>query len=187
VIKTLKDGDPGTFKRMVEEYQIRVISTCYGFLRNREDAEDVAQDVFLEVYKSISRFREEASLSTWIYRIAVTKSLDFIRSRRRKKRFGIVFSIFGMENHEETLMDTSDPGPDVHLESKERARILYDAVDSLPDNQKAALMLSEYEGISNKSIADILNTTVSAVESLIHRAKKNLHKKLFQYYEKQLL
>jgi RNA polymerase sigma-70 factor (ECF subfamily) len=183
VLHALKNGDFHAFKKLVEEYRTRVVATCYGFLRSREDAEDVAQEVFLEVYKSLPRFREEASLSTWIYRVAVSKSLDFIKSKKRKKRLGIMLSIFGTEHIEDTITAPSDTNPEVHLETKERARVLQEAVNSLPDNQKVAITLSQYENLSNREIADIMNTTISAVESLIHRAKHNLHRKLYNYYE----
>ena len=83
LIENLKKGDINSFRILVNEHQRKVLNTCYRFLNNKEDAEDLTQEVFLEVYKSISSFRGESKISTWIYRIAVTKSLDFIRKKKR--------------------------------------------------------------------------------------------------------
>ena len=83
------------FKALVERYQEKVRSTCFRFVHNGEDADDLTQEVFIQVYASLPRFREDSGLSTWIYRIAVNKALDFIRRQRRKKRFGQLTSLFG--------------------------------------------------------------------------------------------
>jgi RNA polymerase sigma-70 factor (ECF subfamily) len=169
----------------VEQHQYKVMNTCYGFVHNEEDAEDLAQEVFLEVYNSIGTFREESKLSTWIYRICVTKSLDFLRKQKRKKRVGFLRAMFSQDQDLEQLPSSPATNPHVHLEQRERAEILRQAVDSLAENQKIAMTLSQYEDFSYQEIADVMDTTLSAVESLLHRAKKNLRKKLYHYYEKQ--
>jgi RNA polymerase sigma-70 factor (ECF subfamily) len=173
------------FKSLVAEHQEMVINTCYRFVFNREDAEDLAQDVFVEVFRSLEQFREEAKLSTWIYRIAVTKSLDHLRRLKRKKRFSSLKRIIGVADPAEDIAAPFTDNPAETLAGSERARILQDALNSLPDSQKTAFLLSKQEGYSNQEIADILKTSVSAVESLVHRAKKNLHDKLYAYYSEQ--
>ncbi len=177
------------FEEIVKTHQEKVRNTCFRFVKNVEDADDVAQEVFIQAYKSLGHFRNDAELSTWIYRIAVNKSLDFLRWKKRKKRFGQVKSIFGFgkneENQEIQIPLSENPGKE--LEKDERKKILSWAVDQLPENQKAAITLSKYEGFSNKEISEILNISLSAVESLVHRAKKSLHKKLYNYFEKQIL
>ncbi len=170
------------FRALVAEHQDMVINTCYRFVMNREDAEDLAQDVFVEVHRSLDNFREESKLSTWIYRIAVTKSLDHLRRMKRKKRFSSLKRIIGIDDPAEDLPSPSGDNPEQALAGKERAGILQDALNTLPDNQKTAFLLSKQDGYTNSEIADILQTSVSAVESLIHRAKKNLHDKLSRYY-----
>lgn len=182
----LRCGNPAGFQQLVELHQSKVMNTCYGFVHNREDAEDIAQEVFLEVYKSIESFREDAKLSTWIYRICVTKSLDFLRKQKRKKRFGRLKQLFGktqdlIEQIPAPLTET----PHAHLEKQERAEILRQAVESLADNQKIAITLNKYEGFSYQEVAEIMGTSVSSVESLLHRAKKNLQKTLYHYYAQQ--
>lgn len=173
------------FRNLVLEHQEMVVNTCYRFVFNREDAEDLAQDVFMEVYRSLDQFREEAKLSTWIYRIAVSKSLDHLRRMKRKKRFGSLKRLIGAEDPGEDIAAPSYDTPAETLAEKERVMILRNALDTLPDSQKTAFLLSKQDGYSNQEIADILNTSVSAVESLVHRAKKNLHEKLHAYYSNQ--
>lgn len=176
----------GDFRTIVETHQEKVRNTCFRFVKNAEDAEDVAQEVFLQVFESQSHFRGEAELSTWIYRIAVNKSLDFIRRKKRKKRFAQLTSLFGVGEKDEVLDIPVPENPQKELEGKERKQILDWAVNTLAENQKAAITLSKYEEFSNKEIADIMEMSVSAVEALIHRAKKNLHKQLYKYYEKHI-
>jgi RNA polymerase sigma-70 factor (ECF subfamily) len=154
-------------------------------VHNREDAEDIAQEVFLEAFQSIERFRGDAKLSTWIYRISVTKSLDFIRKQNRKKRFSKLRSIFGQEKEIERLPAPANDNPETIFEQQERANALKQAVDALAENQRIAITLHKYEGFSYKEVADIMGTSVSSVESLIHRAKQNLRKKLYAYYDKR--
>ena len=186
LINEVKAGKATAFKTLVEQYQDRVINTCYGFVRDKEDARDVAQDVFIEIYQSLENFREEAKLSTWIYRISVTKSLDFLRRKNRKKRMGQFKRLFSIDDMAERLAQPSGSNPDINVEKMERDRILQQAIDRLPENQKIAITLSKYEGFSNKEISEIMNTSISSVESLIHRAKVNLKKKLYRHYDKHL-
>jgi RNA polymerase sigma-70 factor (ECF subfamily) len=181
----LKHGDSAAFQELLSRYQHRVINTCYGFVRQREDAEDIAQEVFLEVYQSIQKFRGGAKLSTWIYRISVTKSLDFIRKKNRKKRFGTLRNILARDAEIERIPAPTNDNPEHIVAQQERARMLKEAVEALPKNQQIAMTLHKYEGFSYKEVAEIMSTSVSSVESLIHRAKKNLQKKLFQYYDRQ--
>jgi RNA polymerase sigma-70 factor (ECF subfamily) len=170
------------FSDLVAEHQDMVVNTCYRFVFNREDAEDLAQEVFVEVYRSLEKFREESKLSTWIYRIAVSKSLDHLRRQKRKKRFSSLKRIIGIDDPADSIPAADHDNPADILAGNERLMTLQEALDSLPDNQKTAFLLSKYDGYSNQEIADILQTTIPAVESLIHRAKKNLQSRLEHYY-----
>lgn len=182
-IEELKTGNEAAFRNLVEEFQKRVYNTCVGLLQNMEDAEDVTQEVFVSVFQSIHGFKGESRLSTWIYRIAVTKSLEFTRAKNRKKRFAFVHSIFSDEG--EIKIDTPHfYHPGVQLENKERAAVLFAAIDLLAENQKTAFVLHKLEDLSYQEIAEVMNVTVSSVESLMFRAKQNLQKKLGSYYEK---
>ena len=169
---------------IVRTHQEKVRNICFRFVRNREDADDLAQEVFIQVYESLSHFRKESSISTWIYRISVNKSLDFLRKKKRKKRFGQLTSLFGFGQEQEgEVVIPSGDDPLRDLEARERKEILDAAIHKLPKNQKKAIVLSKYEGFSNKEIAEIMDLSVSAVEALLHRARKKLHDLLYQFFE----
>ena len=182
LIEKIGAKDQNAFKALVDRYQALVINTCYNLLGNRHDAEDVAQEVFFQVYKVAKEFRGEAKLSTWLYRIAVNRSLNFIRD---KKRFGWLKSLSSLlEGERQEASDVqaqNSDRPDFALESKERNVILQKAIDSLPENQRTAFVLHKYEGLPYQEIAEISKHSVSSVESLIHRAKLNLQKQLLRY------
>jgi RNA polymerase sigma-70 factor, ECF subfamily len=187
IISRLQAGDTETYARLVEEHRDRVLNTCYRFVYNREDAEEVAQDVFIEVYRSVAAFRQESRLATWIYRIAVSKSLDFLRKRGRKKRFAQIRSLFGGEHGlatEPRAVDTRDPAQ--QLEQMERLRVIQDAIRRLPEKQGVAFTLSKCEGFGNREIAAVLELSLPSVDALIHRAKLNLQKQLAAYFSKEL-
>lgn len=182
LIAKLKEGDEAAFKTIVELWQDMVYNTVLGIVQNETDAEDLTQEVFIKVYESISSFKGESKFSTWLYRIATTKALDLLRSRKRKKRFGFIKSIFGSGPEEEPqLRDFYHPG--VQLENKERSAILFRAIARLPEKQKLAFTLNKLEGLSYQEVSEVLNTTVSAVESLLSRAKVNLRKDLQEFYK----
>ncbi|HED30378.1 MAG TPA: RNA polymerase sigma factor [Prosthecochloris aestuarii] len=171
-----------TFSDLVAEHQSMVINTCYRFVLNKEDAEDIAQEVFIEAYRSLENFRGDAKISTWLYRIAVTKSLDFLRRKKRKKRFSSLKRVIGRNDPIQEISLPDHDTPDETMLEQERLTVLENALENLPDNQKTAFLLSKYDGYGNQEIAEIMATTVPAVESLIHRAKKNLQKKLEKHY-----
>jgi len=182
LIQNLQSGKENAFKELVDHFQHKVINTCYGFVKNSEDAEDVAQEVFIEIYRSISKFKQESSLSTWVYRISVNKSLDFIRKGNRKKRSGFEYSI--NDNELSQSNEPADPSePQDEIFRKERQEILRSMIANLPKYQKIALVLHKIEGLSHARVAEVMNTSHSSVESLIHRAKKNLKKQLQKYYK----
>ncbi|UOD35137.1 RNA polymerase sigma factor [Deferribacteraceae bacterium V6Fe1] len=175
------------FKEVVETHQEKVRNICFRYVKDVQDAEDLAQEVFMQVYESFEQFRNEAELSTWIYRIAVNKSIDFNRKKVRKKRFGQIVSLFGFKEEGEIMIADKGKEPHKKIEDEERKKILQEAIDKLPDNQKTVIILNKYEGFKNKEIAEIMKISVSAVDSLMHRAKKNLHDMLYKYYDGRVL
>ncbi|OSZ81007.1 RNA polymerase subunit sigma-70 [Chitinophagaceae bacterium IBVUCB2] len=175
LIQGLRNGDEAAFKFLVDNYQDRVFNTAIGIVQNAEDAEDVAQEVFIQVFRSIHSFKAESKLSTWMYRITTTRSLDLLRSRKSKKRFGFLQRLFGDGNeplHE--IPDFNHPG--VAMDRKENASKLFKAINKLPENQKTAFTLHKLEDLSYQEISNIMETSVPAIESLMHRAKQNLRK-----------
>ncbi len=136
----------------------------------------------MQVYKSLNDFRGDAQLSTWIYRIAVTRSLDLIRKQNRKKRLGSVKAILSIGSGEDEVDVASESTPETELMDSERSRVLAWAVSRLPENQRIAITLNNYEHYSNQEVADIMQTSLSSVEGLLHRGRKNLKKELTDYF-----
>lgn len=185
-IQALQAGDRAAFAALMTRYDGLVYNTCLGFVQNAEDAQDVAQDVFVEVFRTVKHFRSEAKLSTWLYRIAVSLSLSFLRKRRAKKRFGFMQSLFdGSDEGALELPDEVHPG--ILAENKDRARVLMAAIGQLAIQQQVAFTLHKVEGLPYQEIAEVMDVSLSAVESLIYRARQNLQKKLRHYYEQELI
>ncbi len=183
LVERLKAGDENAFKSIVDSWQDMVYNTALGIVQNEADAEDIVQEVFVQVYQSISSFKGDSKFSTWLYRITITKSLDHERKKKRKKRFAFVQSLFGEENEVLVrLPDFNHPG--IALDKKEDAKILFKAIRQLPENQKIAFTLHKIEGLSYQEVSEVMQNTVSSVESLMHRAKTNLRTALEDYFKK---
>ena len=181
LIAALKMGAAQAFKTVVEKYQKMVYSTTLSIVQNEADAEDITQDVFVQVYQSVNEFKGNSKFSTWLYRISIAKALDHEKRKRRKKRFAIVQSFFGDRNgaHDHPV-EFNHPG--VLLDNKEKAGELFKALQLIPEKQRIAFMLNKIEGLNNSEIAEIMDTSFYAVESLLARAKLNLREKLKNYY-----
>ncbi len=146
-----------------------VYNTALGILQNAEDAEDTAQEVFMQVYESINSFKEESKFSTWVYRITVSKAMDHIRKKKRKKRFAFIQSLYG--KNDGVMIEPPDFfHPGVSIENKENAAVLFKAVQELSANQKTAFVLSKMEGLSYVEIGEVMNLSESAVDALIAKS-----------------
>ncbi len=175
LIKDLQQKSESAFKELVDSYQKMVYNTVLGIVQQEQEAEDLAQEVFIQVYMSIDGFREDAKLSTWIYRIATTKALDWERKKKTKKRFGKILSFFS--NDDEQVHDAVEFNhPGIQLEKKEQANILFKALNKLPDNQRIAFILIKLEGLNYQEASEVMNTSLKAIEAYMHRAKINLQK-----------
>lgn len=153
-------------------------------LQNQDDADDTAQEVFIEVFRSAERFRGESKISTWLYRIAYNKCLDHIRAGKREKRSGNIIRIDGEPLHD-IPADAVFVHPGIALEQKERSRIIFAAIAALPENQRIAFTLHKVEGLSYKEICEVMEMQLPGIESLIHRARQNLKKLLVNYYQSE--
>ena len=182
LVNQLKQGDEAAFRTIVETWQDMVYNTALGIVQNAEDAEDIAQEVFVQVHQSIGTFKGDSKFSTWLYRITITKSLDHERRKKRKKRFAFVKSLFG-EDSEIVVHPPDFQHPGVVMDKKEDATALFKAISQLPENQKIAFTLHKVEGLSYQEVSEVMNTSLSSVESLLHRARSNLRKILEQYYQ----
>ena len=178
--------DAASFQEMYHQYKSLVYNVALSYVQNVEDAEEITQDVFIQLHQSIATFKNLSTLKTWIYRITINKSLDFLKHKKSQKRF----FIFGKrsENEYEIQNISTFEHPGILLENKEKSKLLFGVINELSENQKTAFILSKIDGLSNPEIASIMELTVSSVESLLFRAKDNLKKKLgnkFEEYRKK--
>jgi len=188
LIKGIQEGDRKAFQLLVEKYQQLVVNTCFGIVHNRADAEDLAQDVFLEIFRSAANFRGDAKISTWLYRIATNRSLNFIRKNKRKSFFQSIEEAFtGGKNLRNQISENRSDQPDSQITSQQRKEMLHRAMDNLPEKQRTAFNLNKYEDLSYQQIAEIMEVSLASVESLIHRAKKNLQAQLYECHKKKCI
>lgn len=174
------------FSEIYKQNKDLVFNLALQYLQNHEDAEEITQDVFVSMHRSLGSFKHNSSLSTWLYRITINKSLDHIKARQRKKRFAFILGLFGDNNLEIKFDRPVFDHPGVLLEQKEAMSRLFAMINELPDNQKTALILNKIEQKSNAEISEIMNLGSKAVESLIQRAKTNLSKKIDESEGKSL-
>jgi RNA polymerase sigma-70 factor (ECF subfamily) len=170
------------FRIFVEKYQDMVFRTCYGFVKNSDDCDDVCQNVFIQAFRNIDKFKGESALSTWLYKIAINQSINFLRQNKWQKLVQKVEDLFVFSNNQVNNRNSNNQNPEKLLEKKEEDDILNQAISSLPENQRTAFILHKYDDLPQQDIAEIMGISISAVESLVFRAKSNLQKKLFKYY-----
>ncbi len=185
LIERIRSGDQQAFRKLVEHNYPMVLRTSNGFVHNEADAQDLAQEVFLEVYQSLHKFRKEAGISTWIYRITINKSLNFVRDRKRKQFWGSMEIFSGKTGHSDKNLQSNPEDNPKDLEVSERKRILYKSIEKLPKNQRIAFTLNKIDEMSYKQVAEVMDISLSSVESLIHRARKNLQERLYKHYRKE--
>ena len=167
--------DKNAFRDFYEQHKINVYNTALGFLKNVDEAEEVTQDVFVTIYQSAAQFSGKSKVSTWVYRITVNKCLDRIRNKKNQL-------------HREMLdLDTVKveewfAHPGVAEERQEDAKLLFNVIDNLAENQRIAFTLSFVENLPRGEVAEIMELSLKAVESLLQRAKQNLRKELEKYY-----
>ena len=173
LIAQLREGNEAAFKQVFEAHQDRIYNTILYMVQSVEEAKDLTQEVFVDVFLSIENFKAQSKLSTWIYRIAINKALNHQRFKKAKKRLGAVLSIFNLSPVDDAP-DFVHPG--ILLENKELSETLHKAINELPEKQKMAFILRQLEDLSYAEIAEVMQTTTPSVESLLFRAKQNLQK-----------
>lgn len=181
LIEGIKKGNQSSFKILVDKYQSLVLNTCQSFLHNITIAEDITQEVFIEVFLSIHKFKNEAKLATWLYRISVNKSLNHIRDNKKRNLVRSIENYF-------TRKEISDPENAIIEESdlqEERIQVLHQSINALSKNQKIAFTLSKFEDLSYLQISEVMHLSLSSVEGLIHRAKHKVQNRILGYYEKK--
>ena len=180
LISRLKLGEAPAFKLLVEDYQDRVYYSVLNILHNASEAEDTAQETFIQVFESISSFKEESSLATWIYRIGIRKALEKIRKQKTRQRLHLIIP-WWMPSEDKSV-DAAYLNPGISSENKEKATFLFKAIGELPEKQRVAFTLVRVQGMKHEEVSEIMQLSIKAIESLLSRAKENLKNKLNHYY-----
>ena len=162
-----------TFEQLYSEHHKMVYNLALQYVQNIEDAEEITQDVFVKVHDNINSFKNQASLKTWIYRITINKSLDYIKAKNTQKR-SFISSMFSLNDENFKFQPSNFNHPGIELDQKESCQKIFDAINQLSDNHKTAIILLKIEDKSQAETAEIMNLNVKALESLFQRAKRNL-------------
>ncbi len=176
-----RKGDMSAFELLVRRYQDALVNYIFYNINDFHRAEDLAQETFLRVLKSASRYEPKSSFKNWLYTIATNLSRNEIRNRVRRKTYYLEEMVDENEDiyHSEYMIDTRFQ-PDILYEKKERQQLVKKTLKQLPENQRLALTLVTYQELSYEEVSDILNCSVGAVKSLIHRARQNMKKLLIK-------
>ena len=181
----LKEGDESAFTELVHRHQQRVTSLIYRFVADDAEAEDLAQEVFLRVYRTRHRYQPRARFSTWLYRIAANMSLNALRSRSRRSSINVPLTFDSEDTQEgktsEYVADPRSARPSEGMETSEVRQRVRKAIDKLPENQKVAVILNKFENMSYEDIAGVMGCSTMAVKSLLARARTNLRDHLNYY------
>ena len=179
-----KGGDEAAFIELVNAYKQRVFAFAFRFLGNAEDAEDAAQEVFVKIYNAKDKYAPQAKFSTWVFTITRNTCLNLLDKRKKK---GLFVSLEERTVPDEDgpglqVADTKDLPPAELLINKELAAAVKAALNALPENQRTAVLLCRYDDLSYEAIAEVMDCSVKAVKSLLHRAKVNLKEKLAELF-----
>jgi RNA polymerase sigma-70 factor (ECF subfamily) len=174
LIRKAKNGDVHAFENLIEIHRKRVYNIALKMLHNQEDAYDITQEVFIRVFKSMKEFREEASFSTWIYRITKNACLDELRKRKNKATVSLDEDLETEDGAIKRQVEDCSPGPDALYESMELRDIVRTAIELLSDEHKFVIILRDLQGFSYEEIAKVLECPEGTVKSRINRARKAL-------------
>ncbi len=181
LVEKVKSGDMAAFRELFDYYQKKVYLICFGMLRNHEDAMDMVQETFLKTYKSLQYFRYESNFYTWVYRIASNACLDFLRKKKRRGKSEPLAEDLKKDPEDtgrEGAVLTSTDDPHRTVVSREVGARIEEAINSLPPDHRAIVMLREVEQLSYEEIAKTLGIRVGTVMSRLFYARKKLQEKL---------
>ena len=177
-----KAGDEGAFSVLVNRHRNSIVNLTYRYLGNRADAEDLAQEVFLKVYRARKRYEPKAKFTTWLYRVAVNASLNEVRNRKNRPTHGAA-PLTGVDDDGfvPSLADGAAEAPPEGVERAELREQVRGAVDELPDRQRMALLLNKFHGLSYEELAETMEMTIPAIKSLLVRARENVRRRIEPY------
>ena len=185
LVKNLQAGKIDSFEQLANLYQKRIYSLSFNLTRNAMDSEDVTQEVLLTLFKKIHTFQGRSAFSSWVYRITLNATYMKLRSRKKEPNISIedlLPSFNGSGFQKEKIQDWSENTESLLFDNETRA-IIQKAVDLLPDKEKIVFLLRDVEGLSSEKVSVILDLTIPAIKSRLHRARLFLRKKLANYFE----
>ena len=180
LVRRAKKGDYRAFDLLVLKYQSRVIATAYKYVKEKQLAEDIAQEAFIKSYKSLDSFREESSFYTWVYRIAVNTAKNYIVSSKRREE--IIMTDLSEDNNYYPEKPDIDSPQDI-LNASELRDLIFATLSSLGEETRTALSLREFDGLSYEEISKIVNCPVGTIRSRIFRGREILDKEIENYRE----
>ncbi len=170
-----KSGDDGAFSELMRRHYRGVVNYIYRYTNLRENSEDLAQEVFLRIYRSRKNYRPEAKFSTWLYKIATNVSLTHVKKKNNNMSLDEIND--GTGDVEDSALEVADD----LIYRKEIKDVIFQAMESLPERERAAIMLCKYEGLSYEETAEVLECTVGAVKAYVHRGRMKLIDRLKPY------
>ena len=184
LVRRVKKGDYRAFDLLVLKYQSRVIATVFKYVKEKQLAEDIAQEAFIKSYKSLDSFREESSFYTWVYRIAVNTAKNYIVSSKRREE--IIMTDLSEDNNYYPEKPDIDSPQDI-LNASELRDLIFATLSSLGEETRTALSLREFDGLSYEQIAEISNCPVGTVRSRIFRGREMIEEKVRKHMGKKLI
>ena len=190
LVERVQGGDQDAFKELVERYQRKVYSICYGMLKDSEASLDVSQEVFIKVYRYMEKFNRESSFYTWLYRITVNMCIDHIRKNSKVQRVEyddrISHESGEIEGEEHSLPSTLGIHPDKVYGRKELREKMLEALETLSEKHRTILILREVEGLSYEEMADVLNISKGTVMSRLYHARRYFQDAIHEYLQGEL-
>lgn len=183
LVAKIKKGSLEAYKEVIARYEVKAFNLALRYTRNKEDAEEVLQDVFITVFKKIKSFKGKSAFSSWLYRVTVNAA--YMKLRKRKQDHSIPMEELspGMQNHYLEEEDKFERYTDCETVNGELREMLELAIGKLPEEYRSVFVLRDVDGLSNKQVAKILDITIPAVKSRLHRSRLMLRKKLKRYYD----
>ncbi|MFQ5450532.1 MAG: RNA polymerase sigma factor [Nitrospinaceae bacterium] len=188
LVRQFQKGNLEAYEKIVERYQKKIYVLSFNLTRNPMDAQDVVQDVLLTIFKKIDTFQGKSAFSSWVYRVTLNATYMKLRSKKKEPNISLddlLPNYNGSGYQQEKIQDWSENTESL-LFTNETKEVIQKAVDQLPEKEKVVFLLRDVEGLSTEKVSEILELTVPAVKSRLHRARLFLRKKLSNYFEEYL-
>jgi RNA polymerase sigma-70 factor (ECF subfamily) len=185
LVRKFQGGDLEAFDKLAQIYQKKVYGLSFNLTRNQMDAQDVAQEVLLTIYRKIHTFQGKSAFSSWVYRVTLNATYMKLRSKKKEPKISIedMLPSFNSSGYQQEKIQDWSENTESLLFSNETKSVIKKAVDQLPEKEKVVFMLRDVEGLSTEKVGEILDLTIPAVKSRLHRARLFLRKKLSGYFD----